>query len=102
MSHEISEAFDDPFINNLVPAWQFPNEPGTCQDDLEVGDPVELLSSAVFPVKIFGVTYHPQTEALLQWFEQKSPSNAISGAFSYPNTKALTSPATAFGPLTCQ
>lgn len=102
LSHEISEAFDDPFINNLVPAWQFPNEPGTCQDDLEVGDPVELLSSAVFPVKIFGVTYHPQTEALLQWFEQKSPSNAISGAFSYPNTKALTSPATAFGPLTCQ
>jgi hypothetical protein len=101
LSHEISEAFDDPFVNNLVPAWQFPNQPGTCQDDLEVGDPVEVLSNAVFPVKIGTRTYHPQTEALLQWFEQKSPSNAISGAFSYPNTKALTAPAKAFGPLTC-
>lgn len=101
LSHEISEAFNDPFVNNRVPAWQFPNEPGTCQDDLEVGDPVEVLSNTVFPVKIFGVTYHPQTEALLQWFKENSPSNAIGGAFSYPGTKALTSSATAFGPLTC-
>lgn len=101
LSHEISEAFNDPFVNNRVPAWQFPNEPGTCQDDLEVGDPVEVLSNTVFPVQISGVTYHPQTEALLQWFEQKSPSNAISGAFSYPNTRTLTMPAIAFGPLTC-
>jgi len=101
LSHEISEAFDDPFVNNRVPAWQFPNQPGTCQDDLEIGDPIEVLSNVAFPVAISGVTYHPQTEALLQWFEQKSPSNAINGAFSYPNTKALTSPAVAFGPLTC-
>jgi len=101
LSHELSEIFDDPFVNNLVPAWQFPNSPGTCQNDLEVGDPVEVLANAVFPVHVSGFTYHPQTEALLQWFEQKSPSSAISGAFSYPNTKALTKPATPFGPLTC-
>jgi len=101
LSHELSEAFNDPFVNNLVPAWQFPGEPGTCQDDLETGDPVEVLANPVFPVKIGTTTFHPQTEALLQWFEQKSPSNAISGAFSYPNTKALTKPATAFGPLAC-
>ncbi|HET9184452.1 MAG TPA: hypothetical protein VFP59_20205 [Candidatus Angelobacter sp.] len=101
LSHEISEALDDPFLNNLVPAWQIPNQPGSCQDDLEVGDPVEVLSNAVFPVKIGATTYHPQTEALLQWFEQKTTSNAINGAFSYPNTKALTKSATAFGPLTC-
>ena len=99
VSHEISEAFNDPFLNNLVPAWQFPGQSGTCQNDLETGDPVEVLSNSVFPVHVSGVTYHPQTEALLQWFEQKSPSSAISGAFSYPNTKALTKPATAFGPL---
>jgi hypothetical protein len=102
LSHELSELFNDPFVNNLVPAWQFPNQPGTCQNDLEVGDPVEVLANAVFPVHVSGFTYHPQTEALLQWFEQKSPSSAISGAFSYPNTKALTKPATPFGPLTCQ
>lgn len=101
VSHEISEAFNDPFLNNLVPAWQFPGQSGTCQDNLETGDPVEVLSSSVFPVHVSGITYHPQTEALLQWFEQKSPSSAISGAFSYPNTRSLTKPATAFGPLTC-
>ena len=102
LSHELSEIFNDPFVDNLVPAWQFPNQPGTCQNDLEVGDPVEVLANAVFPVHVSGFTYHPQTEALLQWFEQKSPSSAISGAFSYPNTSALTKPATPFGPLTCQ
>lgn len=101
LSHEISEAVDDPFVNNFVPAWQFPNEPGTCQDSLETGDPVEVLANAVSPVKIGTTTFHPQTEALLQWFEQKTTSNAIGGAFSYPNTKALTHSATAFGPLTC-
>lgn len=101
LSHEISEAFNDPFVDNVVPAWQFPGEPGTCADDLEVGDPVEVLASAVFPMHLSGMIYHPQTEALLQWFKQKSPSTALNGAFSYPNTKALTSPATPFGPLAC-
>jgi hypothetical protein len=101
LSHELSEAFNDPFVDNLVPAWQFPGRAGTCQDVLETGDPVEVLSNVAFPVKIGATTFHPQTEALLQWFEQKSPSNAIGGAFSYPNTKALTAPATAFGPLRC-
>jgi len=101
LSHEISEAINDPFVNNLVPAWQFPNEPGTCQDNLETGDPVEVLSNPMFPVNVSGRTYHPQTEALLQWFEQKTTSTAINSAFSYPNTKALTKGATAFGPLTC-
>jgi hypothetical protein len=38
-------------------------------------------------------TYHPQTEALLQWFEQGSTSNALGGAFSYPDTSALTTSA---------
>ena len=38
--------------------------------------------------------YHPQTEALLQWFEIGNPSNAIGGAYSYPDTAALTQTAT--------
>jgi hypothetical protein len=101
LSHEISESFNDPFVNNLVPAWQFPAMPGTCQDTLETGDPVEVLQNPMFPVNVSGTTFHPQTEALLQWFEQKTTSTAINGAFSYPNTKALTQGATAFGPLTC-
>ena len=101
LSHEISESLNDPFVDNQVPAWQFPGEPGTCQDNLETGDPVEVLSNPVFPIRVSGMTYHPQTEALLQWFEQKSTSTAINSAFSYPNTKTLTRGATAFGPLTC-
>jgi hypothetical protein len=101
LSHEISESLNDPFVDNLVPAWQYPNEPGTCQDNLETGDPVEVLSNPMFSVHVSGTTYHPQTEALLQWFEQKPTSTAISSAFSYPNTKTLTRGATAFGPLNC-
>jgi hypothetical protein len=102
LSHEISESLNDPFVNNHVPAWQFPTEPGTCQDNLETGDPVEVLTIPGFPMHVSGMTYHPQTEALLQWFEQKSTSTAISNAFSYPNTKTLSRGATAFGPLTCR
>jgi hypothetical protein len=34
-------------------------------------------------------TYHPQTEALLQWFEMGATSDVLGGAFSYPNTAAL-------------
>ncbi|HZD94497.1 MAG TPA: hypothetical protein VE133_09595 [Candidatus Sulfotelmatobacter sp.] len=101
LSHEISEAFDDPFLDNVVPAWQFPGEPGTCQNVFETGDPVEVLSNSVSPIHLSGMTYHPQTEALLQWFKQKVPSTALHNAFSYPNIKALPKPATPFGPLTC-
>lgn len=97
VSHEISESFNDPFLNNVVPRWQFPGEPGVCQGNLETGDPVEVLASPTVttPVKSEGSTtvYHPQTEALLQWFEEAPTSNALGGAFSYPDTTALTGPA---------
>jgi hypothetical protein len=98
LSHEISETFNDPFVNNIVPVWQFPGEPGACQNNLETGDPVEVLANATFPVtlktKDVVSTFHPQTEALLQWFAQTVPSNAIHGAYSYPDLTALTAPAT--------
>jgi hypothetical protein len=97
LSHEISETFNDPFVNNITPRWQFPGEPGVCQGNLETGDPVEVLANATFPVtlKKDGVptTFHPQTEALLQWFAQTVPSDAIHGAYSYPDLTALTAPA---------
>lgn len=98
LSHETSEALNDPFGNNIVPTWQFPGIPGACQANLETGDPVEVLPVATVPIvtrehnEVF--TYHPQTEALLQWFEIGNPSTAIGGAFSYPNTAALTAAAT--------
>jgi hypothetical protein len=103
LSHEIAETFNDPFVNNVTPRWLFPGASAPCtinnsQGNLETGDPVEVLANATFPVtlKNKGVetTYHPQTEALLQWFAQTVPSDALHGAYSYPNLTALTAPAT--------
>lgn len=94
LSHEISETYNDPFVvadgtHDLTPWWLSPN--GNCQDDLEVGDVIEGLPRQSFPVTMpNGVTYHPQNEALLQWFEFQSPSKAIFGAYSYPDTTTLT------------
>ena len=92
LSHEISEWINDPFINNFVPPWQFPGIPGSCQGNLETGDPLEVLPHPDFPVTIGGFTYHPQTEAILPWFSREVPSSAIGGAYSYPDTSKLTGP----------
>ena len=93
LSHEIAETFNDPFVasdgkHNVTPWWLSPN--GNCQDGLEVGDVIEGLPHATFPIAMNGMTYHPQNEALLQWFEFESPSSAIDGAYSYPNESVLT------------
>ncbi len=96
LSHETSEALNDPFGNTAVPRWQFPGQPPTskaCQGNLETGDPVEVLPNATVSIKLRErnevFLYHPQTEALLQWFEMGTTSDAIGGAFSYPDTTAL-------------
>jgi len=97
LSHEISETYNDPFVvadgvHDLTPWWLSPN--GNCQDDLEVGDVIEGLPHQVFPITMPTAngpfTYHPQNEALLQWFEFQSPSTAINGAYSYPDITTLT------------
>jgi len=97
LSHETSEAFNDPFGDTAVPSWQFPGQPPTskvCQGNLETGDPVEVLPTATVGILLkdrnHTFLYHPQTEALLQWFEMGTTSDAIGGAFSYPDTTALT------------
>jgi hypothetical protein len=99
LSHEISEWLNDPFIGNITPEWSFPEHPFLCQNNLETGDPIELTPDPIFPVTINGYTYHPQTEALLQWFTRESPSSAYQGAYSYPDTAALSGPADACLPL---
>ncbi|MBZ5521337.1 MAG: hypothetical protein LAP21_03670 [Acidobacteriia bacterium] len=93
-SHELAEAVNNPFVasdgvHGVTPWWLSPN--GNCQNTLEVGDVVEDLPNATFPVTIHGVTYHPQNETLLPWFEFQSPSAAIHGAYSYPDETLLTS-----------
>jgi len=100
LSHETAESFNDPFLNNATPVWQFPGQPANstfCQGNLETGDPVEVTANPTVPItlKVGGkpFTFHPQTEALLQWFEMGATSNAVDGAFSYPNETVLTTSA---------
>jgi hypothetical protein len=93
ISHEISEWLNDPFSSNIVPEWQFPHSGTSCQNNLETGDPMSAFPHAGFPVIIDGFTYHPQNETLLQWFQRKTPSDAIDKAYSFPDETLLTSPA---------
>ncbi len=87
LSHELAETFNDPFVNNATPWWLGPN--GNCQNDLETGDVIEGVPGAQVPITLNGFTYHPQNEALLQWFEMGATSNAIDGAFSFPDETVL-------------
>jgi hypothetical protein len=94
LSHEISEWMNDPFITNAVPRWQYPNSTD-CQSSMETGDPMETMPNAGFPVTIDTMTYHPQTQALMQWFARKPASDAINAAYSFPDESLLTAPAQA-------
>jgi hypothetical protein len=95
LSHELAEIVNDPFLNNITPNFQIPGAaPGVCQSVLEVGDILEGLPDASFPITLHNFTYHPQNEALLQWFAGATPSDAINGAYSFPDTRKLTAPFT--------
>ena len=103
VSHELAETFNDPFvafdgIHNVTPFWL--NPAGQCQDVMEDGDVIEDLPNPTVPITINGFTYHPQTVALLPWFEFQGNSSAIHGAYSYPNETALTA-LSAPQPLNC-
>lgn len=94
LSHELAEIYGDPFLDNITPSWQFPGVPANakvCQNNLEEGDPIEVLNNATFPITVKEVnfTFHPQNIPLLQWFEMGPTSNAIDGAFSFPNEALL-------------
>jgi hypothetical protein len=93
LSHELGETLNDPFVNNATPSYQIPGAPaGFCQNSLEVGDIIENLANPTQPITLHGFTYHPQTLALLQWFEGKTPSDAFNGDYSFPDATVLTSP----------
>lgn len=94
-SHELSETFNDPFvaadgIHNITPWWQ---SSFNCQNNLEDGDVIEGLPNDNYVMTMNGFTYHVQNEALHQWFEGVSPSDAVGGGYSYPDPTTLTSPA---------
>lgn len=96
LTHEFAEAFGNPFVSNPAPVWQFPGQPAAskvCQNNLEEGDPIEVLANATTPLTVkernFTFTYHPQNIPLLQWFEMGTTSSAIDGAFSFPDETVL-------------
>ena len=92
-SHEMSETFGDPFVDDATPWWLsidpfFGN--GLCQNNLETGDVIEVLSAnPVHAIPMHGRTYHPQNEALLPWFAFESPSTARAGTYSFPDETTL-------------
>lgn len=96
LTHEIAEAYNDPFVaadnvHDITPWWTDPTG-SICQDILETGDVIEFLPNQIFTIALNGMTYHNQTEALIQWFKGVTPSDAIDGAFSYPDTTVLSKP----------
>jgi hypothetical protein len=104
LSHELAEAINDPFVgtdgvHNLTPWWREPS--GNCQNKNEVGDVIQGLPNAVFPMVMPNMTYHLQNQALLPWFRPGQLSDAIGGAYSYPDATLLTSPTPLLQPL-CQ
>jgi len=99
LSHEVAETLNDPFVHNSTPWWLAPN--GNCQNNLETGDVIEGLPKATYPITLNGFTYHPQNEALLQYFEFQQHSDALDHAYSYPDETVLTGPS-AFQNPGCQ
>lgn len=96
LSHELAESFSNPFVSNRTPNWQFPGEPANaavCQNNLEEGDPIEVLPNATTSLTVsergFQFVYHPQNIPLLRWFEMGKTSSAIDGAFSFPDETVL-------------
>lgn len=92
-SHELAEAFHDPFLTNFTP-WSLSVDPifgfQTCEYRMEVGDITEVLSSnPVFAAQSHGRTYHLQNEATFNWFAAQSPSRARNAAYSFPDESTL-------------
>jgi hypothetical protein len=108
LSHEVAETIHDAFLAKLSSRtllWGDPFDHNRCfQSFIEVGDAVEdapahiqLHQQVVGSGKTARI-YTLQNEALLQWFQRKSPSDALAGAYSFPDIWVLTDPA----PLTCK
>jgi hypothetical protein len=71
-AHEFGEAINDPFGDNLVPAWGHIGQQSGCQTNLEVGDPLTgTVYNGGVGIKLKGFTYHPQELVYFNWFTQQ-------------------------------
>jgi hypothetical protein len=85
-SHEVSEWYNDPFVNNVVPTWFSPIAPQYgCSNVLESGDPLVGVNFVVNG-------YHLQDEAFKSWFAHDVPSEGIAGRYTYLGTFPSYSP----------
>ena len=98
-NHELAEWLNDPFVNNVVPLWEYPPLNVTCGDNpfLEVGDPQgngpQFDSFPTVPIALNGYIYHLQDLVMLPWFAHETPSSAQNGWYDYPDTHQITTPA---------
>jgi hypothetical protein len=82
LSHEVSEWYADPFLNNVAPSWSSPTAPAYgCVDLIETGDPVVGHGFDATPVG-GSVTYHPEDEAFYSWFAREQPSRGFGGRYT--------------------
>ena len=97
LSHELSELFNDPFVNTNVSPW-VDGSVAFAQGNLETGDVIEAMNA---PDVIYNVplmpggkpyTYTLQNVALLEWFT-RNPLGPVTGpgpgVYSWPNTNVL-------------
>jgi len=99
INHEIGEFLNDPYINNQVPEWNFPDIK-VCGDNpfLEVGDPQgngpNFASFPTIVIPLNGFEYHLQDLVLYEWFTGQKPSKALHGWYDFPATNQIFSPFT--------
>jgi hypothetical protein len=89
LSHEVSELYDDPFVNNIVNPWLTPTAPQYgCTAYLETGDPVVgyWFPLPNNPQPGANGVWHPEDEVYFSWFARQSPSIAYKGRYTYLGT----------------
>jgi len=103
LSHEVGEWLDDPFVNNIVPNWQYPGV-SSCFEDffLEVGDAVQDTRFPRITTALNGMTYHLQDLVFLSWFARTSPSTAVNGYYTLANGLNAFSESCPNGPIYVQ
>lgn len=93
-AHEFGEAINDPFGDNIVPAWGHVGQQPNCQNNLEVGDP---LTGTVYGggagIKLKGFRYHPQELVYFNWFTQQTKYAKYGADDVYSMSGTFTSPA---------
>ncbi|HEX4168228.1 MAG TPA: chitinase [Bryobacteraceae bacterium] len=102
ISQQVAEWMNDPlhgYRTNEFPRWLKPAPGAGCGGNGEgsaylLEQPTDYLPENSTPVTVHGRTYHLENVALLPWFEQRA-EDRVQGAYSFPDTNALKTPAQA-------